>query len=254
MFYVFTEMEAYEIASILAFPLGITAIVVGSALYSGWEIKKFETWQLILASLHLTLAITMYVLTGLSSDPWTVPVRMSYNRWEVHELGECSDRRPCYIYTEHDDLGDFKTTFLVPIYSLISGLHHLIAAYSLRMGQSFYVNQIAGGINLVRWIDYALSSSLMLVILEILFLSPPDVRLLLFTAFIQVFVIMAGYASDIARTTKMWAHAFGIFGLACVIYSGFFSMQWYLFSRGIRSSDAPSVVYIFVGYVSVLSL
>ena len=86
----------------------------------------------------------------------------------------------------------------------------------------------------------------MLVVLEILFLAPPDVRMLLFTAFIQIFVIMAGYASDVARSQRMFGHAFSLFGIASAIYTAFFSVQWYLFYKGTSASDAPSVVYIFV--------
>lgn len=106
-------MDDYEIITIIAAPLGITALVFSIASLNGWSIKSFETWQLILASLHLSLAITMYILTGIADDPWTVPVKLSYNRWEVHELGECSAGQPCTIYVESDDVGDFKTTYLV---------------------------------------------------------------------------------------------------------------------------------------------
>ena len=89
----------------------------------------------------------------------------------------------------------------------------------------------------------------MLVVLEILFLSPPDVRMLAFTAFIQIFIIMAGYASDVARSKRMFDHAFILFGVACAVYTAYFSTQWYLFYKGTSISDAPSVVYIFVSLV-----
>ena len=73
--------------------------------------------------------------------------------------------QPCSIYLENEVLEySLKTTYLVPIYSIISGLHHLIAAISLGMNNDFYRKQIFGGINVVRWLDYALSSSLMLVV------------------------------------------------------------------------------------------
>ena len=73
--------------------------------------------------------------------------------------------QPCSIYLENEELEyPLKTTYLVPIYSIISGLHHFIAAISLGRNDGFYKNQIFGGINVVRWLDYALSSSLMLVV------------------------------------------------------------------------------------------
>lgn len=106
-------MEDYEIITIISVPLGTTALIFLFASFSGWKIKEFETWQLILASLHLSLAVTMYVLTGVADDPWTVPVELSYNRWEVNDLGDCSKDTPCTIYVETDDIGDFKTTYLV---------------------------------------------------------------------------------------------------------------------------------------------
>jgi hypothetical protein len=43
----------------------------------------------------------------------------------------------------------------------------------------------------VRWLDYAISSSLMIVILDLLFVAPPDLRSLVF----------AGTASESAHHT-----------------------------------------------------
>ena len=106
-------MENYEIITIISAPLGLTALVFVAASLSGWSIKSFETWQLILASLHLSLSVTMYILTRIVDDPWTVPVQLSYNRWEVNDLGDCSKDTPCTIYVETEEVGDFKTTYLV---------------------------------------------------------------------------------------------------------------------------------------------
>ena len=138
---------------------------------------------------------------------------------------------------------------------MISGLHHMFAAMSLKYN-TFYENQIFGGINIIRWIDYALSSSLMLVVLELLFLSPPDLRMLFFTAFFQILIISMGYASDIARKNKEFSHALGLFGIASTLYIAFYGLQILVFYKGTEASDAPSIVYIFcwLYYIHVFSL
>ena len=221
-----------------------SALVIGGLLVARCVKKDelFRTWNLALAALHLSLASVVLALTVKhDDDTWAVDVKMAYNKWDVHELGECREDSPCYIYTETDTIGPLESVYVVPMFSFVSGLHHLVAF----LFYDWYINIVDGGVNWVRWLDYGISSSLMLMVLELLFLSPPDLRLLVFTVMIQVLVILAGYSSDAAEGT----YSKVVFGVATTVYLGFVGLQSYLFSRGMTESGAPSVVYIFVGYI-----
>lgn len=143
-----TNMSTVDTVLLTVLP---TVVAGGSTLIArfkyGWLFSEFKTWQLLLGCLHLSIALTMYGLTGASNDAWEVIVRLAYNKWDVNDIGACSDSSPCYIELESDELGTFKTTFLVPFFSVCSGLHHLYAAYSLGRGDGVYRSLIVDGIN-----------------------------------------------------------------------------------------------------------
>ena len=75
-------------------------------------------------------------------------------------------------------------------------------------------------------------------------MSPPDLRMLFYTAFFQMLIIAMGYASDIARKSKQFGHAFTLFGVATLLYAGFYSLQILVFAKGTEASDAPSTLLI----------
>jgi hypothetical protein len=144
------KMSTLDTVLLTVVPAAVTAGAVATAkLKYGWAFSEFKTWQLILACLHLSIAITMYGLTGASNDAWEVVVGLAYNKWDVNDIGACSDETPCYIDLVNEELGTFKTTFLVPFFSVCSGLHHLYAAYSLGSGDGIYKDLVLSGINVV---------------------------------------------------------------------------------------------------------
>ena len=143
------------------------------------------------------------------------------------------------IFTRKDTIGPLESVYVVPMFSFVSGLHHLVAFL-----YDWHINIVDGGVN---WVVAGLWNQLVLDAdgAGTLFLSPPDLRLLVFTVMIQVLVILAGYSSDAAEGT----YSKVVFGVATTVYLGFVGLQSYLFSRGMTESGAPSVVYIFVGYI-----
>ena len=66
--------------------------------------------------------------------------------------------------------------------------------------------------------------------------------MLFYTAFFQMLIIAMGYASDIARKSKQFGHALTLFGIAAVLYAGFYSLQILVFAKGTEASDAPSTL------------
>ena len=68
--------------------------------------------------------------------------------------------------------------------------------------------------------------------------------MLFYTAFFQMLIIAMGYASDIARKSKQFGHALTLFGVATLLYVGFYSLQILVFVKGTKASDAPSTLLI----------
>ena len=256
-------MSALDVGLLVGIPLGVTLIAFLAVKSVGWTLSEFKTWQLILACLHLGFAFTMLALTA-SNEAWIVNVNLQYNVWDVNDIGSCSEESPCSIDLAVENLGNFHTTYLVPFFSIVSGMHHLIAflSYATTLDGGFYQKAVDEGVNWVRlhrvkyfissnasqlrWVDYGLSSSMMIVVLDLLFVAPPDLRSLLFAALIQSLVILSGYSSDVARSNNEFNKGLIIFSMASLLYAAFFGMQFAVFGKGTEESDAPAVVYIFV--------
>ena len=91
----------------------------------------------------------------------------------------------------------------------------------------------------------------MIVVLDILFVAPPDLRSLAFAATIQALVILSGYSSDVARSAQNFSSAFVILVASSTLYFLFFFLQGWVFGEGVQESEAPAVVYIFVVFIAI---
>ncbi len=106
--------------------------------------------------------------------------------WGTANVGMIVGRMPCRQPARPDALQ-------VPFFSVISGAHHAaVAVWVGWEGVDAYLKMAKRG-NWLRAVDYALSSSLMLVVTSILFRSPPDVPTLMLVAAVQSAIILIGY-------------------------------------------------------------
>ena len=80
----------------------------------------------------------------------------------------------------------------------------------------FSKNMIATGVNPVRWADYALSASLMLMVNAVLWAAPPDLQTLTLWFAVQFTVVAAGYGSEVAWSLGGRAHSVAIFMLSLI--------------------------------------
>lgn len=142
----------------------------------------------------------------------------------------------------------------MPVFSFVSGTHHLYAALSFffnkETSDGAYYKAVQSGVNVYRWIDYAISSTLMIILLDVLFVAPPDIRTMIFVSLVQIFTIFCGYTSDLLRSKDDSKSAFRIVLVASLLYFVFFFMQGTAFYKGIdASSGAPIVVFLFVFWI-----
>ncbi len=115
----------------------------------GKQLQSFNRWAGIT---HLIQAVALFVILN---DETTIPVITRF-------FGET----PEGIRPVSETLFEFPIALIGPIFLFLSAIAHLL------ISSSFYVHRyeqnIAKGINPVRWWEYAFSSSLMLVVLMML--------------------------------------------------------------------------------------
>ena len=101
-----------------------------------------------------------------------VQVSARYNAWASQNGSSCAEGDACIIYSVEEKIGgEVSLIWATASASIISGAHHLCAAWQSR----WYRREcIESGFNPVRWLDYAGSSAIMFAIISILFTSPPD--------------------------------------------------------------------------------
>lgn len=145
-----------------------------------------------------------------------------------------------------------STWVTVPIGPMVATLLFLsaIAHFLLIVPgiNTWYVQHLAKGLNLARWMEYALSSSLMIVIIALL-VGIYDVVTLLVLFFLNAMMILFGWVMEVHnQTTEKTNWSSYIFG--CI--AGF--VTWvavfiYLIGAGTNGGQVPTFVYWI--YVSI---
>ena len=233
--------------------------------------SRFNKWQWALAIGHYVAAIIVLHATD-GGIGWEVPVVVRYNIWSSSD-GRCSGDTGCTINEFERVLDDpLKTGLLVSSFSFISGSHHAIVA---GLGER-YIDHVVqdNGVAVLRWVDYAFSASLMLMMDSALWLSPPTVQMLIVMFCVMFLVIVSGYGSEVAWAYGQSGHALLIYLAALAPFVCVWASTWAVFAEGanpkaggyairvqgpdapeLRSSDPPDfviviLVWLFLTYCS----
>lgn len=149
----------------------------------------------VLAIGHLFAALGVLITLFMNDGGWAIPIELTYNTW--NEVGD-----NFVIQTTSERFADkFYPGYALTTCSIFSGLHHLVAA---RYIDRYYI-QIQTGFSGYRWVDYAFSASMMVVANEVLWYAPPDINDLMLTAFVQMFMVLAGGVA----VESWWANGAG---------------------------------------------
>jgi hypothetical protein len=116
---------------------------------TGQQLQTFNRWA---GLTHLIQAIALF---SILNDQTTIPV-----------ITRFFTETPDGIRPESQTLFEFPIAFIGPIFLLLSAIAHLFIS-SPRYVRKYEIN-IENGINPARWWEYAISSSLMLVVLMML--------------------------------------------------------------------------------------
>ena len=189
--------------------------------------KNLRVYNLLMGLLH---AIQGVVILVLATD-FKLPITTSYLQFDP-ELVELAPR------LEH--LVDLKFGVFVAIFLFLSAVAHLVL--SMPKPYKWYIKNLKNGINPARWVEYSLSSSLMIVLIAML-VGVYDLSTLILLFSINAMMIFCGWIMEVhnqtTKKTNWMSYIFGCFaGLVPWIV-----VALYLFGSGEGEYRAPDFVY-----------
>jgi uncharacterized protein (DUF1810 family) len=176
---------------------------------------------------HFVQGILMVVL----SNDFTLPINTSYLKFDVATLT---------LQPSLNNIYDLKVGYAIAAFLFLSSLAHFII--SMPRIYEWYVANLKKGINYARWIEYAFSSSIMIVVISML-VGVYDFSTLLLIFFLNAMMILFGMVMEIHNqtTTKTNWISF-IFGCIAGIVP-WVVVALYLFGSGDADNHAPTFVY-----------
>jgi hypothetical protein len=190
------------------------------------KFKKLRTFNLAMGFLHLVQGGLILWL----SNSFSLPVKETLLN---------SD-----LATNTETLIDLQLGPLVAMFLFVSAIAHFSVSTK---GYSWYVRNLKKGINYARWFEYAISSSIMIIVIAMLCgIYELSSLILIFSlnATMNLFGLMMELHNQTTNKTNWSAFVFGSFaGLVCWIVLGVYFFGALL---GASSSVPTFVYFIFV--------
>jgi len=199
------------------------------------KIKKLRRFNLIMGFLHLVQSVFMFIITLVVDTPGeTYPVYSNYLTFN-RELGG--------LVADTQQIWEAPLGIGIALFLLISAIAHFSLA---TFGYKWYEKSLKKGMNPVRFYEYALSSSLMIVLIGLL-VGVNDIGAIILAFFVNasmnLFGIMMEYHNQYTKKVSWLSFIFGsIAGIAPWI------VVFLYFLGAVNSGDAkpPAFVYAIV--------
>lgn len=190
------------------------------------KFKKLRRFNIAMAVLHSVQGV---IMLSLSSD-LKVPVTASFLKFDVLTK---------QLFPKMETLFSIKLAPLVALFLFLSALAHFLV--SLPRINDWYNANLAKGINYARWIEYAFSSSAMILIIALL-VGISDIATLIAFFFLNASMILFGWMMELHnQSTKKVNWTSFIFG--CIAGIGpWIGIAIYLAAPG-SADKAPNFVY-----------
>ncbi len=203
-----------------------TATTAPAAPARGGSLRGLYRWNATLGALHLAQGLLMLALaTGFA-----LPVTSSFL-----ELDPASQQ----LVPVRDTLFELRLAPLVAAFLFLSAAAHWSLA---SFGRGWYGRELGRGMNRARWLEYSLSSSLMIVVIALL-VGIYDIASLILIAAANAAMILFGWVMEVHnRTTERtdWtAYWFGVLAGA----APWVAIGIYLVGAGIGPGGPPGFVY-----------
>lgn len=195
------------------------------------KFKKLRTFNLAMGFLHLVQGGLMLWL----SNSFSVPVKETLLHY---------DSATQTIVSNTETLINLRLGPLVAMFLFVSAIAHFSVSTK---GYAWYVRNLKKGINYARWFEYAISSSIMIIVIAMLCgIYELSSLILIFSlnATMNLFGLMMELHNQTTNKTNWSAFVFGSFaGLVCWIVLGIYFFGALL---GASSSVPTFVYFIFV--------
>ena len=153
-------------------------------------------WNAVLAALHFVQFAAILALSFAKSPMVTSPVVGTYLHF---------DQATKHLVTAQRSIWDMPIGPAVALFFLMSAIAHFSMAFPARR---WYEAHLARGQNPIRWIEYAFSSSVMIVVIAAL-AGVQEVGTLIAIFGVNAAMIMFGWSMEIAnegRDRPQWLH------------------------------------------------
>lgn len=192
-----------------------------------FSVSKLRLYNVVMGFLHLAQGLLMISL----SNTFALPVTTSYLEFDV-------DQRT--LSPVLDYLTELQIGPLVSLFLLLSSAAHFII--SLPRIYEWYESNIKKGINYARWIEYSVSSSVMMVVIAML-VGVYDLSLIIMIFFMNAMMILWGLMMErynqLTKKTDWLPYIFGC--LAGIL--PWVVVALYLIYSGDGENKAPDFVY-----------
>jgi hypothetical protein len=202
---------------------------------------SLRRWSLWLAGLHALQGLAVLVLSTSRAFPVTT------NFLGVDTLQTQAQGHIVLASAVHH-VTDINLAYLVAAFFFMSAIAHALMATSLR---GLYEKDLRKGVNKIRWIEYALSASTMMVAIGLL-VGVQDVSTLVLLFGLTAIMNLCGLAMEVLNQGARKANwlTFGIGMLVGVL--PWIVVAVYLIGGGMYGTAAPAFVYWIFGSMLVL--
>ena len=187
------------------------------------EAKSLKRTNVIAGLFHLVQAIAIIAL----SNSFALPVSVKY----------LQDAPIPGAKFEEIHLFDFPIAIGVAAFSLLSAFAHFWVSGP---GSAKYLNQLRNKMNIARWIEYSISSTLMIILISLVN-AVWDITTLIAIAGVNVSMILFGWLQE--KYEEPGKGGLLPFWFGCIAgITPWILMFWLLFSPG-STNEAPGFVY-----------
>jgi heliorhodopsin len=198
----------------------------GAAARRGGSLPALRRWNAALGSLHLAQGVLMLLL----ATSFALPVTSSFLTF---------DRAAGKLLPEPGTLFHLRIAPLVAVFLFLSATAHWSLA---TFGRRWYGEELLREMNRARWLEYSLSSSVMIVVIAML-VGIYDVASLLLLFAANASMILFGWLMEVRNAMRErvdWtAYGFGVFAGAVP----WVAIGIYLVGAGIGPGGPPGFVY-----------
>jgi hypothetical protein len=182
------------------------------AARGGGSLSALRRWNAVLGGLHLAQGLAMLAL----ATAFALPVTSSFLTY---------DRAAGKLVPDSRTLFELRIAPLVAAFLFLSAAAHWSLA---TFGRRWYERELGRGMNRARWLEYSLSSSVMIIVIAML-VGTYDVASLLLLFAANASMILFGWLMEVRNAKRArvdWtAYRFGVFAgavpwLAIGIYLG----------------------------------